>query len=105
MYNIYVRKVFFTMRFYFIAFFLIFVLSCKGSVNEKDKNIGGNDISVGGMSYDILDCEGVKRKVERCLKLHLGALDYIEGCGEKSRVDIAKMKSCEEVVKYVLGQE
>ena len=93
------------MRFYFITFFLILTFSCKGKINEKDKNIGGNDINIGGITYDILDCEGVKRKVERCLKLHSGALNYLEGCGEKSRVDIAKLQSCEEVVKYVLGQE
>jgi len=89
---------------FLIVFFLVTLLfSCKGEINSESDSDRG--FTIGGITYEVLSCEGVRNKVEKCLGISQGSLNYIEKCGEKSRLDIAKMNSCEEVLKYIKGQE
>ena len=88
-----------------LLFIILILLSCEGSINEQDAS-KKKDLVIGDMTVDILSCDGVKRKVEVCLGLHEGALNYIGNCTLKTREEVSQLNDCFEVRDYMgLGQD
>ena len=86
-----------------LLFIMLILLSCEGAISEQDA-AKKRDLIIGDMTVDILSCDGVKRKVEVCLGLHEGSLNYIGNCTLKTREEVSQLNGCPEVRDYVRGR-
>ena len=46
------------------------------------------------------DCENITNRVEDCMNLHRGALNYIKDCGSLELEIVETYESCEEALDY-----
>ena len=46
-------------------------------------------------------CQIAKNKIEECLEIPLGSLNYVDSCGEEESNQIINFKTCDEILSYI----
>jgi len=70
------------------------LVSCEGEVDNVNVS---NNLSVSR------DCEEVLNVLAECLEVPRGSFGYITSCGDIVIRDVEKNETCEEKVRFILG--